>query len=333
MCQYSAIDGSPSDWHYKHLSNLILSGASMLIIESTAVSKVGRITKKDLCLYNSTQEKNFKKLIKFLKSIKDIPICLQISHSGRKGSCNIPWVKSGRPLNKNGWKTISSSNLKRDKSWPSPIKANIQDIKRIISEFEKTSVRALRAGFDGVEIHMAHGYLIHQFLSPICNKRKDNYGGSLKNRIRLSLEITNKIKNKILNSKILGVRLTGLDHVKKGINIEESIYLAKKLKSIGVNYLCISSGGIVKKTRLNTKKQAFRLEIVKKIKKELKKMVIGTTGNLENLELLKKNLYSKYLDLAFIGRPFLKNSQWLYEALGAKVIPKQYEKAFDKKIN
>ena len=112
MCQYSSIDGSPSNWHYKHLANLILSGASMLIIESTAVSKIGRITKKDLCLYNNIQKKNFKKLIKFLKTIKDIPICLQISHSGRKGSCNVPWVKSGRPLNKNGWKTISSSNLK-----------------------------------------------------------------------------------------------------------------------------------------------------------------------------------------------------------------------------
>ena len=333
MCQYSSIDGSPSNWHYKHLSNLILSGASMLIIESTAVSKIGRITKKDLCLYNSTQEKNFKKLIKFLKTIKDIPICLQISHSGRKGSCNVPWIKSGRPLNKDGWKTISSSNLKRDKNWPSPIKANIKDIKRIISEFENTSIRAIRAGFDGIEIHMAHGYLIHQFLSPICNKRKDNYGGSLDNRVRLSLEITKKIINKVTSNKILGVRLTGLDHVKKGINIEESTYLAKKLKSIGVNYLCISSGGIVKKTSLNTKKQAFRLNIVKKIKKKINKMTIGTTGKLENLKLLKKSLELKYLDLAFIGRPFLKNSQWLYKTLGTKVIPKQYEKAFDKKIN
>ena len=333
MCQYSSIDGSPSNWHYKHLANLILSGASMLVVESTAVSKNGRITNKDLGLYNNTQEKNFKKLIKFLKTIKDIPICLQISHSGRKGSCNVPWVKSGKPLQKNSWKTISSSNLKRDINWPIPEKAKLKDIKNIISEFENTSVRALRAGFDGIEIHMAHGYLIHQFLSPICNTRDDLYGGSLKNRNRLSLEITTQIKSKLPKEKILGVRLTGSDHLKKGICIDDSVYLAKKLKLIGVNYLCISSGGIVKKTNLNTRRQAFRVEMTKKIKKKVKNIMIGTTGKLENLRTLKKNFFLNKIDLAFMGRPFLKNSHWLYENLEEKVVPKQYEKAFDKKIN
>ena len=332
MCQYSSIDGSPSNWHYKHLANLILSGASMLIIESTAVSKIGRITHKDLGLYNNIQEKNFKDLIKFLKTIKNIPICLQISHSGRKGSCNIPWVNSGKPLKKNNWKTISSSNLKRDIDWPIPKRVNLEHIKKIISEFENTATIAVRAGFDGVEIHMAHGYLIHQFLSPICNIRKDIYGGSVKNRSRLSLEITKRIKKKLPKNKILGVRLTGSDHLEKGIDINDSIYLAKKLKSIGTHYLCVSSGGIIRKTNLNTEKEAFRVEMTRKIKKELKNILIGTTGKLENLKKLKKNFSSKKIDLAFIGRPFLKNSHWLYESLEEKLIPKQYEKAFDKKI-
>mgnify|MGYP001209960534 FL=1 len=325
MCQYSSIKGSPSIWHYKHLGNLIASGASMLILESTAVSKIGRITNKDLCLYNNNHEKNLKKLIKFLKKINDIPILLQISHSGRKGSCNIPWVKSGKPLKKNSWKTISSSNLKRDISCQSPKKANIKDIKGIISAFEDTTTRASRAGFDGVEIHMAHGYLLHQFLSPICNTRKDQYGGSLINRIRLSLEVTSRVKKKLPKEKILGIRLTGSDHLENGIDIDDSVYLAKKLKLIGANYLCISSGGIIKKTKLNYKKEAFRLQMTKKIKKKLNNIVIGTTGKLENLKSLKK------LDLAFIGRPFLKNPHWLYESSSAKIIPKQYEKAFNKK--
>lgn len=331
MCQYSSIKGSPSNWHYKHLSNLILSGASMLIIESTAVSKIGRITHNDLGLYNKTQEKNFSKLIKFLKSIKDIPICLQISHSGRKGSCNLPWINYGKPLKKNKWQTISSSNLTRDRNWPVPKKANSNDIKKIISQFENTANRAIRAGFDGIEIHMAHGYLIHQFLSPICNTRNDEYGGSVEKRCRLSLEITKKIKKKLSKNKILGVRLTGSDHLNKGISIKDSIFLAKKLSKLNVNYLCISSGGIIKITNLNINKDAFRISMTKKIKKNLKNVLVGTTGRLENLKKLKKNILSQKLDLAFIGRPFLKNSNWLYESLDRNYIPKQYEKAFEKK--
>ena len=193
MCQYSSINGAPSEWHYKHLSNLIISGASMLILESTAVSKKGRITIKDLGLFNDFQEKKFKKLVKFLKKIKNIPICLQISHAGRKGSCNLPWVNLGKPLKKNYWQTVSS-NIKKDLNWPKPKSASTKEIKKIISEFKNSSLRAFRAGFDGVEIHMAHGYLIHQFLSPIANHRNDLYGGSLENRCRFALEIAESIK-------------------------------------------------------------------------------------------------------------------------------------------
>ena len=332
MCQYSSINGSPTNWHYRHLSNLILSGASMLIIESTAVSKRGRITHNDLGLYNKIQERDFSKLIKFLKSIRNIPICLQISHSGRKGSSNLPWINYGNPLKKNKWKTISSSNLKRDIDWPEPKKANINEIKKIIYQFENTADRAIRVGFDGIEIHMAHGYLIHQFLSPICNNRNDEYGGSVKKRCRLSLEVTKNIKKKLSKNKILGIRLTGSDHLDKGISIKDSIFLAKKLKKLGVDYICVSSGGIIKKTNLNINKDAFRVSMTNKIKKKLKNVLVGTTGRLENLKKLNKNISSKKLDLAFIGRPFLKNSNWLYESLDKNYIPKQYEKAFDKKV-
>ena len=201
MCHYSSINGAPSEWHYKHLSNLIISGASMLIIESTAVSKIGRITTKDLGLFNDFQEKKFKELIKFLKKIKNIPICLQISHSGRKGSCNVPWKNLGKPLKKNYWKTISSSDLKKDINWPRPKSASNKEIKKIITEFKNSSLRAFRAGFDGVEIHMAHGYLIHQFLSPISNHRNDLYGGSLDNRCRFAIDIVESIKKKLLKIK------------------------------------------------------------------------------------------------------------------------------------
>ncbi len=332
MCQYSSINGAPSEWHYKHLSNLIISGASMLVIESTAVSKKGRITLKDLGLFNNFQEKKFKELIKFLKKIKNIPICLQISHSGRKGSCNVPWVNLGKPLKKKSWQTISSSNIKKDMNWPKPKSASYKEIKKIISQFTDTSLRAFRAGFDGVEIHMAHGYLIHQFLSPISNYRDDLYGGSLENRCRLAIDIIESIKKKIPKHKILGARITGSDHLKNGIDISESIFLSKKLENLKLNYLCISSGGIISKTNMKPENHAFRVELSKEIKKNTKKILIGSTGNLKNFKLINKYFKKKYFDLAFIGRPFLENPNWLYKELEKNEIPRPYLKAF-RKIN
>lgn len=182
MCQYSAKDGSPTKWHYTHLLKLLTSGASMLMLESTAVNKNGKITHSDLCLSSQTQKKNFKRLITFLKSYENkTPICLQISHAGRKGSSHIPWIKPNTPLSKsNSWTTVSASSIKKDKKWPVPKSLSKKEIKRTISDFEKTSKLALRSGFDGLEIHMAHGYLLHQFLSPISNKRTDEYGGTIR---------------------------------------------------------------------------------------------------------------------------------------------------------
>ena len=195
MCQYSAINGHPSSWHYKHLGSLVKSGASMVILESTAVNKEGRITKNDLCLYNEEHKKSFKKLILFLKSIKNIPIFIQLSHAGRKGSAEIPWIKSNSPLKKeDGWQTISSLGIKKDLKWPKPKHATEKDIKKIINDFAKSAKFAISSGFDGIEIHMAHGYLIHQFLSPIVNKRKDSYGGSFEKRSLLAVQITKNLK-------------------------------------------------------------------------------------------------------------------------------------------
>lgn len=328
MCQYSAIKGSPTEWHYKHLSSLISSGASMLILESTAVSKVGRITHKDLALYNNKQLNEFKKLINFLKKIKNIPICLQISHSGRKGSCNVPWIQSGKPLKNNKWKTISSSNKNKDLGWPKPKMANTVETKKIISEFVECAKKAFKAGFDGVELHMAHGYLIHQFLSSICNERQDEYGGSLKKRCNFAIEITKKIRSITPKNKFVGARITGSDHLKNGIDIDDSLFLIKKLKELNVKYICVSSGGIISKTNLNNKKKGFRVEITKQIKKRVKNILIGTTGRLGNISNIKKYIFDKKIDLAFVGRPFLKNSNWLFKNPIKNDIPKQYLRAF-----
>ena len=245
MCQYSAdSNGCPTSWHYQHLGNMINSGAGMITIESVAVSKSGRISIKDLCLFNREQEKQLKKLLNHLKKIKKIPVILQISHSGRKGSSHIPnSVKKG-PLKKyeGGWQTFSASSLKKDVGWPKPKSATKQDIKKIIKQFVNTARKANRAGFDGLEIHMAHGYLIHQFLSPISNKREDEYGGSFENRIKMAIEIINKIKKVWPKNKILGARKTGTDHLKNGISLKESCKFVKILEKLKLNYACVSSG-------------------------------------------------------------------------------------------
>ena len=199
MCQYSAEKGNPSLWHYGHLQNLAQSGAGLLMLESTAVSMEGRISKKDLTLFNNNNFKEFSKLRKHLKSISDIPVGIQISHSGRKGSAYIPWVKSNTPLEKKigGWTTIAPSDIKRDKKWPIPKALNLKKMNSIIKAFKKSAYLANKAGFDCLEVHMAHGYLLHQFFSPISNKRKDIYGGNLKNRCTVNttaikIQSTNK---------------------------------------------------------------------------------------------------------------------------------------------
>jgi 2,4-dienoyl-CoA reductase-like NADH-dependent reductase (Old Yellow Enzyme family) len=332
MCQYSANNGCPSIWHYSHLGSLMNSGASMLMIESTSVNMNGRITNKDLCLKNKIQAQKMKKLLIFLKKINTIPIGLQISHSGRKGSSYIPWVKNNKPLEgKDSWQTYSASPIKKDKGWPTPKELNFKKINILINDFINTCKIANKIGIDAIEIHMAHGYLIHQFLSPISNKRKDIYGGNDKNRMRLALIISKKIRKMWPKNKILGARITGEDHLPNGIKIKNAIKLTKELKKIGFDYICVSSGGIISKTNLKNNLEGFRVKIANKIKKNVK-IKIRTSGNLSNLHFLNKAFKKKLIDFAAIGRPFLNNPRWLLNYLAKNKnhdFPHQWVRGFN----
>ncbi len=328
MCQYSAKKGCPSEWHYAHLGSLAVSGAGMLTIESTAVNMSGRITHSDLCLQNKSQYIAMKKLFVFLKKLTDMPICLQIAHAGRKGSSNIPWIKKNSPLNKNqsNWKTYSASNIKKDKGWPKPIKLSYKQIKSITNDYLRTAKMAKKIGFDGIEIHMAHGYLLHQFISPISNNRKDLYGGNLNNRLRFPVEIVKKIRKIWPRKRILGARITGSDHLKGGLNVNDAIFFAKKLEKMGVNYVCVSSGGILTKTNLNPNKKAFRLKIAEKIRRRTK-ILVRVSGNLNYPNILKK-VVGKKIDFVAIGRGFLGNPRWIYDNFESKNIPEQISRGF-----
>lgn len=328
MCQYSAKNGNPSDWHYFHLLKLAMSGASILMLESTAVNSEGRISTKDLTLKNKVNEKSLKKLLIFLKKFSDIKIGIQISHSGRKGSSYIPWIKSNTPLKKGKWKTFAPSPIKRDKFWPVPKELSSIQIKKIKEDFFKAAQRANRAGFDCLEIHMAHGYLLHQFFSKISNKRQDKYGGNLEKRTKLLIEISKKIREIWPNKKLLGARITGSDRLKNGNNIHDAIYLSKELKKVGFDYVCVSSGGVIPKTNLKIK-NGFNIDLAKIIKKK-SKIMVRTSGMINNVNFADKLIKNKYVDLICIGRKFISEPNFLVKQMNKKLkqklIPNQYKR-------
>ncbi len=327
MCQYSAKNGSPTKWHFSHLGKLINTGAGMLMIESTAVNNSGKITHSDLCLNNSYQEKKFKELKKYLNKINNIPIGIQISHAGRKGSAHIPWVKANAPLTKKkSWQTFAPSAIKRDKSWPVPKALNKNQILKLIKDFKNTAIRAKRIGFECLELHMAHGYLLHQFLSPISNLRDDEFGNNFENRLSFPLILAKEIKKIWPKNKILGARITATDHLPNGITINDSIFFVKKLKKIGFDYVCVSSGGILPKTNLKFKK-GFRTNFSKKIKKKTS-IVTRVSGLITEYKQANKIIKNKSADLIAIGRTFIKDPMWIYKSARfnrkIKLIPPQY---------
>ncbi len=331
MCQYSAKKGNPTGWHYKHLKNLMEAGAGLLMIESTAVSKKGMISANDLSLSSKKNYTEFKKLINYLKPISDTRIGIQISHSGRKGSSKIPWIKSNSPLNnKEGWQTISASKIKRDKKWPYPKEATLRDINLIKEDFLNSANLAKKIGFDCLEIHMAHGYLLHQFFSPLSNLREDDYGGSLKKRCRFLFEISKKIRKIWPKNKILGARVNGLDWVKNGSSISDCIFLCKKLENIGFDYVCITSGGIIPKTNIKFKK-GYQVFLAKKIKK-IVKIKVKTTGKILDLTHAEKIVRTNQADLISFGRKFINSPTWLIKEMISNKkqvkLPKQYERCF-----
>ncbi len=330
MCQYSSKNGCPSDWHYNHLNNLSSTGASMVILESTAIDKIGRISRSDLCLYNSTHEKKLKKLLKYLKkNNNNVKYGIQISHSGRKGSSYEPLIKHNTPLKKRqSWQTIAPSAIKRAKHWPKPHEMSKKRIKEVVQKFRNTLIRAKRIGFDCLEIHMAHGYLLHQFFSPISNKRKDEYGGNFENRSRLLLEISTELRKLWPKDKILGARITGSDHLKKGISLNDSCLLAKKLKAIGLDYVSVSSGGIIPITNMK-QSEAFRLNMANKIKK-YSKITTTMSGMITSQKIAKEIINKNKIDFITIARIIIKNPRWIFQ-LAKKhkvdtIIPKQYQR-------
>ena len=333
MCQYSANNGEPSNWHYSHLQKLSQLGSGLLILESAFPYHDAKISKNDLVLSNNYEKKKFIKLINHIREFSDVPLGFQISHAGRKGSSHIPWYKFNSPLKKNeaSWETYAPSPIKRDISWPTPKELDINNIKKIKRKMIQSSLLANQAGFDLLELHSAHGYLLHQFFSPITNKRDDQYGGSLIKRSRLILEVAEEIRRLWPQEKILGARVTANDCVKNGISMKDCIYLVNELKNIGFDYVTPCSGGIIPFTNKKIKPN-YQVKYCAQIKKKIN-IKVYANGMIRKKNEIENILNNNYADFVTICKPFINDPYWLFKIANKNrvklKIPQQYSKCFD----
>ena len=333
MCQYSAINGKPSEWHYYHLQKLSQLGSSLLILESTFPYHDAKISKNDLVLSNNLEKKNFINLINYIRKYSKVPLGFQLSHAGRKGSSHVPWYKFNTALTKKegAWKTFAPSSIKRDISWPLPVELQTNDINKIKKKMIRSSFLANEAGFDLLELHAAHGYLLHQFFSPISNKRSDQYGGNLINRSRLILEIAEEIRKLWPREKALGARVTANDCLKNGITMDDCIYLVEELKNIGFDYVTPCSGGIIPFTNKKIK-PTYQVKYCMGIKKKIN-IKVYANGMIRTRKEINNILKNNYADFVAVCKPFINNPYWLYKIAneeGVKLnIPSQYSKCFD----
>lgn len=248
MCQYSAVDGCATEWHLQHLMQLAISRAGLVILEATAVERRGRITHGCLGLYNDANAAALERVLAAARGVAhpETKFGIQLAHAGRKASASRPW-EGGRALTEaeDPWPTMAPSALPVGRGWHTPQAMGLERIESTVAAFAQAARRAMALGFEAVELHGAHGYLLHQFLSPLSNQRQDQYGGSLDNRMRFPLQVARAVRAVVPRSHIVGMRITGDDWHRDGIQPDEAVAFARALQAEGLDYVCVSSGGIV----------------------------------------------------------------------------------------
>ena len=330
MCMYSAVDGVIGDFHSAHLGARAVGGVGLIIVEATGVSPEGRISPYDAGIWNEKQVDAFSPLVKFCKSCGSV-MGIQLAHAGRKASTNAPWL-GDNPLKQDegGWQVLGPSSIPFNEDYPVPKEMDENDIKKVIKDFANGAKNADKAGFDLIEIHAAHGYLINEFLSPLSNKRKDKYGGSIENRARLLLEVLEAIKSEGWpKNKPVFVRISAVDWVEGGFDIESAVVLAKMLKEAGVSLIDCSSGGIAPNAKMNIY-YGYQLGFAKEIREKAGIAVSGV-GLITKPEFADFILSSGTADMVEMGRELLRNPYWPLMAahkLGVDIEwPKQYLRA------
>lgn len=311
MCQYSAEDGNMTDWHMLHLGSLANSGAGLLIFEATGVEMAGRISLGCPALENDANEAAMKRIVDGCRKWGTAKLGLQLAHAGRKASVKRPW-EGGTPLSEGAWQTKSASSIPFDPAWHTPHSMTLEDIERLKEAFMQAAHRADRIGFDLIELHAAHGYLLNQFLSPISNTRNDQYGGSLENRVRLPLEIMAAVRTVWPASKPLGIRISAIEWVEGGITIEDSVAFVHGLKAIGCDFIDVSTGGnaVNQKIQLSPGYQVPYAAAIKKAT-GIPVMAVGLITEPEQAESI---IAEDKADMIAIARAFMDDPRWGWHA-------------------
>jgi 2,4-dienoyl-CoA reductase-like NADH-dependent reductase (Old Yellow Enzyme family) len=329
MCQYSAEDGFANDWHLVHLGSRAVGGAGLIIAEACAVSPEGRISPYDIGLWKDEHIPNLKRITTFIETQGSVP-AIQLAHAGRKASCAQPW-KGGEMLHKDegGWQTVAPSAIPFNEKYSTPHSLSIPDILKLVECFKEAAKRAFEAGFKIIEIHAAHGYLIHEFFSPLSNQRTDEYGGSFQNRIRFLCEVVTAIQEVWPENLPIFVRISATDWVDGGWNIDESIELSRILKEMGIDLIDCSSGGNISNVRIPLA-PGYQVIFSKKIK-DATGISTGAVGLITDAQQAENILLNEEADLILFARELLRNPYFPLNAAGAlheKIEwPIQYDRA------
>jgi 2,4-dienoyl-CoA reductase-like NADH-dependent reductase (Old Yellow Enzyme family) len=333
MCQYSANDGCASDWHITHLGMLANSGAGLVIVEATHVERHGRITHGCLGLYSDDCEATLKHVIDIGRRYGTTKFGIQLAHAGRKASSQRPWEGGGalKP-GEDPWETIGPSALPFGPGWHVPREMTLADIERVRGAFVSAAQRAVRIGFDAIELHGAHGYLIHSFMSPLSNKRSDEYGGGFENRLRFPLEVARAVRAAVPRSIALGARITGSDWFDGGLTPADAIAFTKALKEVGLDYVDVSSGGITAEVRTPTT-PGYNVPIADEVRRATG-IATRTVGLIVMPKQADEVIAEGKADMVALARAVLDNPHWGWYAaqvLGAETKrPPQYLRATSK---
>jgi NADPH2 dehydrogenase len=331
MCQYSAVNGTAQPWHDIHLGQLAMAAAGLLIIEATAVEDIGRITPGCLGLYSDENEAALKSILAHCRSLtpgKHLPIAIQLGHAGRKGSSYEPWNGGQQvPLETGGWQAVAPSAIEQHEGELPPTAMTTDDLKQLTAKFVTAVERSERLGIDAIEVHAAHGYLLHQFLSPVANQRSDEYGGSLENRMRYPLEVFSAMREAWPTDKPMGIRISATDwDSESSWDIDESVVFSKAVEQAGADWIDVSSGGASRNQKIALK-PGYQVHFAQAVKEavDIPVMAVGLITEAQQAEDIIAN---KQADMVALARGFLYNPRWVWHAaaqLGATITaPRQY---------
>ncbi|HEX4182146.1 MAG TPA: NADH:flavin oxidoreductase/NADH oxidase [Caulobacteraceae bacterium] len=328
MCQYSAQNGCMTDWHLIHLGQLALSGAALLTIEATAVVPEGRISYADVGLYDDNTEAAMRRVLESVRRWSPIPIAIQLAHAGRKASVEVPWKGGAQfaPSDPPGWQTVAPSAIPFAEGQTAPMAMDADMLARVRDAFAASAVRAARLGLDGIQLHVGHGYLLHQFLSPLSNRRDDAYGGSLENRMRLPLEVFDAVRAVFPAGKPVTVRVSATDWIEGGWDIDQTVAFAEALDDRGCSAIHVTSGGLHPAQAIPVG-PSYQVPLARAVKSAIKAPVIAV-GLITGFEQAEAIVGTGDADMVALARAILYDPRWPWHAaaaLGGRVhAPNQY---------